>query len=215
MAKANRNDIQAINGRFNCKKIISNALSVLILLIASVKRITGATSTATPTSTPANGLVNTGLGTVRSLDPYWKIISVPSGTTGFTAGSNAIIMAAHPGWARSSVSKWIGVTPDATPIPPGTYVYQLSFSSASYYSTKSVQVSFLVDDDLISVEVSDGSAIIQNITTFSGVKGWGSFSSFTLTAFGPTTTIVSFSVLIATSTANAGGLLVQFAAPVP
>ena len=98
-----------------------------------------------------DGLVNTGLGTVGSLDPYWKIISVPSGTTGFTAGSNAVIMSAHPGvWASSSVSKWIGITADGNAgVPAGTYVYQLSFSSAAgYYSTKSVQVSFLVDDDL-------------------------------------------------------------------
>ena len=161
-----------------------------------------------------DGLVNTGLGTVGSLDPFWKIISVPSGTTGFTAGSNAVIMSWNGVWARSSVSKWIGVTSNEdTFVPAGTYVYQLSFSSASYYSTMSVQVSFVVDDDVNSVEVSDGSVIIQNITTFSGVKGYSSFSSFTLTAFGPTIITLSFSVL--NYGTNPCGLMVEFAAPVP
>jgi hypothetical protein len=153
--------------------------------------------------------MNTGLGAAGDLDPSWKIISVPSDTPGFTAGSNAVIMAANGDWASSSSwpSKWIGVTADGnTAIPGGTYVYQLSFASASYIST-SIEVYFLADDAVESVAVSDGSATIQTITT--GSNGWGfsCFSSFTLSAFGPTTTTLTFTV---SNSFGPGGLLVQF-----
>lgn len=125
--------------------------------------------------------MNTGLGAAGDLDPYWKIISVPSDTPGFTAGSNAIIMTSKGGWASSPSwpSKWIGVTADGnTAVPGGNYVYQLSFASASYYSmNKVVQVSFSADDSLTSVEVSDGSATIQTITTFSGLNRFTYLSS--------------------------------------
>jgi hypothetical protein len=47
------------------------------------------------------------------------------------------------------------------------------------------------------------------------VKGYSSFSSFTLTAFGPTTTTLSFSVFNALSGANPCGLMVEFAVPIP
>ena len=157
-----------------------------------------------------DGLANTGLGAAGSLDPYWKIISVPSGVTSFTAGSNAIIMSANGAWATSTSAKWIGVSSSGdTFISSGNYVYQLSFASASYYSmNKVVQVSFSADDSLTSVEVSDGSATIQTITSFSGLGGYDSLSSFNLAFFGPTTTTLTFTV----NNANVGpsGLLVQF-----
>ena len=159
-----------------------------------------------------DGLVNTGQGTAGDRDPYWKIIYVPIGTTGFTVGSNAIIMTPEPLWASSSAwpSKYIGVTANGGAIVPvGTYMYQLSFASASYYST-SVAVYFLVDNAVTSVEVSDGSAIIQTITSFTGNSGFKCFSSFILSAFGPTTTVLTFTVLNADSVASPAGLLVQF-----
>lgn len=109
-----------------------------------------------------DGLVNTGLGAAGDLDPNWKVVSVPSGTTNFTAGSNAIIMAPNPAWGSSAgwTSKYVGVTADGnTGVPGGTYIYELSFASASYYST-SVAVYFLVDDQVTSVTVSDGSSTI-------------------------------------------------------
>lgn len=165
-----------------------------------------------------DGLVNTGLGDAGDLDPYWKITSVPSDIPDdFIAGSNAIIMAANPVWGSSPAwsSKYIGVTADGnTGVPGGTYRYELSFASAKYNNTTtSVAVYFLVDDQVTSVEVSDGhgggGGVIQSVTMFSGSgSGHTCFSSFTLTAFGPAVTILTFTVL------NIGrrpsGLLVQF-----
>ena len=169
-------------------------------------------SSSSPTFDPTI-LVNTGMGAAGSRDPYWKIISVPSGTTGFTAGSNAIIMTAHPAWGKSNSSKWIGVTARGTTnVPAGNYLYQLTFASASYYSTKRVEVSFKADNKLSSVAVSNGSATIQTITTFSGTNSYRSFSSFNLTAFGPTTTTLTFN--ISNGGTSPSGLMVQFAAPV-
>ena len=165
-----------------------------------------------------DGLVNTGLGAAGNLDPYWKIVSVPSGTTGFTAGSNAVIMTPKPTWPSSPSwpSKYIGVTADGTAyLPGGTYVYQLSFASASYLSS-TVEVYFLVDDAVTSVTVSDGNTTIQTITSFSGPGNgntWnngGCFSSFTLSAFGPTTTILSITVYNWAAWSTPSGLLVQF-----
>ena len=156
--------------------------------------------------------MNTGQGSAGSRDPYWKIISVPSGTTGFIAGTNAIIMTPDGGWASSPAwsSKWIGVTANGNAhVPAGTYVYQLSFASASYYST-SIAVYLMSDDRVSSVEVSDGSATIQTITSFTGITGLKCFSSFILSAFGPTTTILTFTVLNLGSVPNQVGLLVQF-----
>ena len=159
-----------------------------------------------------DGLVNTGVGTAGDLDPYWKIVSVPSGTTGFTAGSNAVIMAPNPAWASSPSwpSKYIGVTADGTAnVPGGTYAYQLSFASASYLSS-SEAVYFLADNLVSSVTVSDGSTTIQTVTSFSGGNGVSCFSSFTLSAFGPTTTVLTFNLLNVDIGPNPAGLLVQF-----
>lgn len=158
--------------------------------------------------------MNTGLGLAGSLDPNWKVISVPSETTNFVAGSNAYIMTAHPFWTSSSSwpSKWIGITNTGTnTVPGGTYLFQLSFASASYYSsTSGVDVFFLVDDALTSVAVSDGNSTIQTITTFSG-GGIKCFGSFSLTAFGQTITILTFTVFNGyNAQGNPSGLLVQF-----
>ena len=111
-------------------------------------------------------------------------------------------------------SKWIGPNADGTSFSvslPGTYVYQLSFVSTSYYSaSSSVKVFFLVDDTLTSVSVSDGSTTIQTITTFSGSNSFTCFSSFTLNVFGPTTTILTFTVYNIDIGNNPTSLLVQF-----
>ena len=165
-----------------------------------------------------DGLMNTGLGAVGDLDPYWKVISVPSGTPGFTAGSNAIIMTASSGWSNSPSwpSKWIGVNNNGnTGVKGGNYVYQLSFASGSYVS-KIVEVYFLVEDAVTSVTVSDGSSIIQTITTFSGGNSWKCFSRFVLTAFGPKTTVLTFTVNNGCCDGLKGGgsgLMVQFGPP--
>ena len=162
--------------------------------------------------------MNTGLGAEGDLDPYWKIISVPSDTPGFTAGSNAIIRMLTPSWPSSSSwpSKYIGVSADGDfHAPGGNYVYQLSFASASYIS-KSIEVYFLADDRVTSVTVSDGSTTIQTITEFSGRGSgntWennGCFSGFTLSAFGPITTVLTFTVYNWWNYNNPAGLLVQF-----
>ena len=161
--------------------------------------------------------VNTGVGG-GTFDPYWKVISVPFDfsyyySNLFIAGSNAYIMTANDGWSSPSSwpSKWIGVTSDVDlNIPSGDYIFQLSFASASYYST-SVEVYFLVDDALTSVAVSDGSTTIQTSTSFSSTysaNGYTCFSSFTLSTFGPTITILSFTV--SNIGYSASGLLVQF-----
>ena len=156
---------------------------------------------------PTAGLMNTGLGLAGSLDPNWKVISVPSGTTNFVAGSNAYIMTPElNNWSSSSSwpSKWIGITNDGDyPVLGGTYIFQLSFASASYYSsTSGVDVFFLVDEALTSVAVLDGNSTIQTITAFSG-GGFKCFGSFSLTTFGPIITVLTFTVVN-------GGLLVQF-----
>lgn len=158
-----------------------------------------------------DGLMNTGLGIEGAQDPYWKIISIPSGTTGFTAGSNAIIKIPISTWPKA-YSKLIGLDANAnTFFPPGTYIYQLSFASASYISS-SVAVYFMADDAVTSVTVSDGTVNIKTITTFSGVNGYmGScFARFILSDFGPTTTILKFSVLNQFTYSNPTSLLVQF-----
>jgi hypothetical protein len=159
------------------------------------------------------GLVNTGLGNAGSSDPNWKVTSVPSGLNGFAAGSNAVIMTPNDGWASSASwpSKWIGVTTNGnTAVKAGDYVYQLTFSSASYYST-SVVVYFLVDNAVTSVKVTDGSTTIQITTTFSGGgKSFNCFSSFVLSAFGPSVTTLSFTVKNDGTGDNPSGLLVQF-----
>lgn len=159
--------------------------------------------------------MNTGLGPAGSLDPNWKVVSVPNSTTTFTAGSNAYIMTAHaPLWASSSSwpSKWIGVSIDgASNVPGGDYLFQLSFASASYNASASrVEVFFLVDNLLTSVAVSDGSSIIQNIAP-STRDDFKCFKDFTLTSFGPTVTILTFTVRnIGNIGSNPSGLLVQF-----
>eukprot|EP01035_Chromulina_nebulosa_P003105 gene3105-4241_t len=154
--------------------------------------------------------MNTGLGAAGDPDPYWKIISFQRGTFIFTEELNAIIMTPKGGWSSSPSwpSKWIGVTADGGfNVAAGIYEYQLSFASASYLS-KTVEVYFMVDDAVTSVTVSDGSSIIQTITTFSGGESWNCFSRFILTAFGPKTTILTFTVNNNAFSPN--GLLVQF-----
>ena len=95
-------------------------------------------------------------------------------------------------------------------VPAGIYEYQLSFASGSYVS-KTVEVYFMVDDVVTSVTVSDGSSIIQTITTFSSGESWKCFSRFILTAFGPKTTILTFTVN--NNAFSPSGLLVQFGYP--
>ena len=114
-------------------------------------------------------------------------------------------MAANPVWVSSPSwpSKYIGVTADGTAgVPGGIYVYQLSFASASYISL-TVAVYFLVDDLVTSV---DGSTTIQTVTSFSG-NGVSCFSSFTLSAFGSFTTVLTFTV---NNYWGPSSLLVQF-----
>lgn len=158
----------------------------------------------------AAGMANTGSGTAGTRDANWKMISAPSGTAGFTTGSYVYTMTAASGWTSSTSSaKWIGVPADGnTGVPPGQYVFQLSFASASYYST-SIIVYFMVDDALTSVTVSDGTSTIQTITTFSG-NSWLCLNNFALTAFGQTTTTLTFTVQNGDVNNNPSGLLVQF-----
>eukprot|EP01036_Dinobryon_divergens_P036255 gene36255-47181_t len=157
----------------------------------------------------------TGMATLSSnsaLDANWIIQSVPAGAS-ITAGSNAYIHVNswYYCWpvTSSGTSKWIGTTGCASSIAGGSYVYQVSFPSASFQCS-SMTIQFAVDDYVTSVQVISGDSV-QTYTTFTGNNNMYSLSSLTITGFGPTTTTIAFTVY--NTGYSTSGLLVQFGAP--
>lgn len=134
-----------------------------------------------------NRVVNTVLCAGYDPDPYWKVFYMPRTVTGFTRNGD---------WASSSSFKWIGVIADVS-----TLVHNTSGDLRAVILVVSVSV----DDRVTSVEVSESATIttIQSIATFLHA------SVFTLTAFGPTTTILT---LTAYNTDDPTGPLFQFTA---
>jgi hypothetical protein len=151
------------------------------------------------------------LSTNSALDASWIIQSVPAGSP-YTAGSNAYVRI-DPLWCgwgvdNSVTSKWIGLTSGCTSIAQGSYIYQISFPSASFQCS-SITMQFVVDDYVTSVQVSNEE--FNNVyTTFTGNNDWYSLSSLTITGFGPTTTTIAFTVY--NKGFGVSGLLVRFGA---
>jgi len=159
-----------------------------------------------PTSYHSTGLYRLTSDSTR--DASWKVISLPSGTS-FIAGENPFILDDYStDWkpVSSATSGWIGLSyPNFYAVPYGEYEYQTTFSMPS--SCTSLDVSFSVDDYLISVVVSDGTTS-QTITSFSG-NGFGGLSTFTATGLSAITTMT---FTVSNSGGGGSGLLVQFGA---
>lgn len=94
-----------------------------------------ATITSTPSPTPCCEFpvslnISTGQAAVGQDDPFWRLISAPSGTLGGTGPHAAVVISPALGWATLPPTQWVSANPQCTNIitddcPGGPYSYEL------------------------------------------------------------------------------------------